>query len=257
MGGTGKAGVLILHGMGRQDEHFADTFMRDLRIVFDQRGWTYSDAVLQPVHYAGVFEDVQKKRGPGLISTSFWWQCVSRLGRWALSYILSDAVSYKSGGGYHRVQEIVSASLTELQAGLEPGAPVIIAAHSLGAMVMSDYIYDRRDKPDAPPRPDFDNLAGMVTFGCNIPLFEMGHLVTKSFTAKGEGFRWDNFFSPFDILGYRMSRYYDTGRNYALEDTRVLPGCLVFWTWFSHNGYWKSTTVQRRIVDMAMGSVEA
>jgi len=256
MSGAAKAGILILHGMGRQDDKFADTFMRDLRIVLDRHGWTYGDVVLQPVHYAGVFEDIQRKRAPGLISTSKWWQFLSRFGRCALGYVLSDAVSYKSGGGYHRVQKIVSDRLTELRAGLQPGAPVIIAAHSLGAMVMSDYIYDRQQgKNPAAALADFDNFAGMVTFGCNIPLFDMGHLVTKSFSAPNERFRWDNFFSPFDILGYRMSRYYDEGRNYALEDTRVLPGCLLFWTWFSHNGYWKSASVQRRIVDMAMGSV--
>ena len=115
----GKAGVLILHGMGRQKPSYAGTFMRDLRIYLDQRGWSYADVALEAVHFAGVFDEIQVRRAPKMIPTSAWWQIITRFGRWVLTYILSDAVSYKSGGGYARVQDKVSASLKELQARLQ------------------------------------------------------------------------------------------------------------------------------------------
>ena len=115
-----------------------------------------------------------------------------------------------------------------IRAGADPAAPevpLVVIAHSLGCHMISNYIWDVRDSKDAkaPPNPfeGFQTLAGIVMFGCNIPLFTLAYVnlqpiqfptknlkayFPKTTPAKDidEAAKWLNLYDPDDVLGYPL-----------------------------------------------------
>ena len=257
-GNMGKIGVLILHGMGRQKAGYADGLIDDLKRRLGATNIDPEEVKFEAVLYAPVFEDIQRRRAPKMQRASHRWQIFSRLARKLLIFIFSDATSYR--GTYVKVHKEVSMALGQLQNQIEDGAPIIVAAHSMGAIVISDYIYDRQQGIHQDSGfTGFKNLRALVTFGCNIPFFEMGHVETVPIDnpAAGKGppdFVWTNLYSPFDILGYPIDDYYDKAPDFVIHDIRFYAGgVLTFWNWFSHNAYWKAGRVHKEIVDVIAG----
>ena len=249
----GEVGVLILHGMGVQKSDYAEGFIGALRKQLEKSEEPSIKVVFNAVHYAPVYDQIQQRRAPELKRASLWWQPIGRLARWLILYVISDALSYK--GSYTDVHVKVSEALEELQNELEDGAPIIVVAHSLGCMVVSDYIYDRQQKIHQGSNfIEFENLRALITFGCNIPLFEMGHEITVPIENPTAGkeppkFVWTNFYSPFDVLGYPLGKYYDQAPNFEIRDILFYAGgVLRFWNWFSHNAYWKAGRVHNEII---------
>ncbi|AHG93433.1 hypothetical protein J421_5898 (plasmid) [Gemmatirosa kalamazoonensis] len=57
-------------------------------------------------------------------------------------------------------------------------APLVVVAHSLGSVIVSDYAWDAQHPETGRSKGDDDfvcmrTLAGLVTFGSNIPLFTL------------------------------------------------------------------------------------
>ncbi len=254
----GEVGVLILHGMGVQKPDYAEGFIGALRKQLKKSEDPSIKVVFKAVHYAPVYDHIQKRRAPKLMRASHWWQPIGRLARKLLIFIFSDATSYR--GTYVKVHKVVSMALGELQNQIEDGAPIIVATHSMGAIVISDYIYDRqRGIHKDSGFTNFKNLRALITFGCNIPVFEMGHVETVPIDNPTKGkeppkFVWTNLYSPFDVLGYPLGKYYDQKPDFVIRDIRFYAGgVLTFWNWFSHNAYWKAARVHQEIVDVIAG----
>ena len=238
-------GVLIIHGVGIQKRNYSERIKRGVVRELRKQGCDSTQVVFQEVLYTCIFDDQQKVRSNYLINTSVWYQFLTRIVRWSLIHILSDAVSYR--GQYKRVHEIISDNINELQAKLVKNRPIVVVAHSMGVMAISDYIYDQQnDKCPEMQLEKINNLKALVTFGCNIPLFEMGHKETvcikrpKSDDQEKEFF-WCNFYSPFDVLGYRIEKYYTIKPEptFKIEDKLIFAGGIFSkWNTACHMGYW-------------------
>ena len=121
--------------------------------------------------------------------------------------------------------------------------------------IMSNYVWDIQQNPNQ-RLSDFENmkhLAGLVTFGCNIPLFTFAHTNPQpiafpgdnlSATQKGNA-KWLNFYDEDDVLGYPLRQISD-GYKGLVKDKHVNSGgLLTSWNPLSHNGYWTDNDVTK------------
>jgi len=191
---------------------------------------------------------------------------------------LGDATAYQrdehveSAGAL--VHQRISKGIEELQEKLgDPAAPVVVLAHSLGGHMMSNYIWDRQQgtPPDGPvlPLAPLSTLAGMITFGCNIPLFALAFRNARPIDLPGsaivkrdviEAVRWLNFLDQDDVLGWPLRPLYlkdfDTltaaqkQTVTKLEDHEInVGGPLTGWNPLSHDGYWEDDDFTRPVAD--------
>ncbi|MGR9100576.1 MAG: hypothetical protein ACU826_08415 [Gammaproteobacteria bacterium] len=251
-----KVGVLILHGIGLQQSGYSAEFQNGVQMAMQARGLDPRQVDFQEVVYSDLFDEQQIKRAPYLLSASSRFQIFTRLIRSLLIYIFSDAISYRAR--YKEVHQRISKNIEQLQKRLPDGAAVVVVTHSMGTMAVSDYIYDQQEnKYPELNLADFDNLKGLVTLACNIPLFQMGFKETLCIKRpatdhRAKDFFWTNFYSPFDVLGYKIADYYSKRPNpkFDIDDRKVFAGnFLTKWNVFSHLGYWSHARVHDQVVD--------
>jgi hypothetical protein len=180
-----------------------------------------------------------------------------------------DAIAYHrdlTACTYDDVHRRIDAGVKGLTAALDnPAAPVVVLAHSLGGHMMSNYLWDRqaaeRDA-SADPFAPIPTLIGMVTFGCNIPLFSLSYEQATPVDVPGSGVtdqllkraaRWMNFVDRDDVLGWPVKPLYQ--KNYASLNARqratvdliteheINAGSpLVAWNPASHSSYWSDSS---------------
>jgi hypothetical protein len=228
-------GVLIVHGMGRQRATFADGLMRRLE---RRLGGDASRVRFRPCYWGDILQQPQeatwdKLAGPGRPMGWRLWR------RWVTSS-LGDPASYLSGyfkrGSpvYGDVHERLRASLESLALDLaSPTAPLVILAHSLGSVIVTNYLWDERGTRRV-GRTDFESgrtLAGLVTYGSNIPLFlppPPVECITFPPPELDPGLRnvarWINIYAPADVLGYPLNDIWDQRHGTTITDLPIHAG---------------------------------
>lgn len=248
-----KTGILILHGIGEQKKDYSMKLQQGI----EEKLYNSNTAIVfQEVLYTDIFDEV-RKRSEKLLDSSYKWQLLTRYIRHLFIYFLGDAASYKDKKGYVAVHQHLSDEIEALKQKLDANSPIIIVAHSLGAIIISDYVYDEQQGIGIQKTALANDLQAFVTFGCNIPLFETGHKKTVSIKQPNNAFKWLNFFSPFDPLGYRMEGYYDEEQINTnippkfITDIEVFPGgLLASWNFFSHISYWQCKEIHTAIAEL-------
>jgi hypothetical protein len=260
-----RIGVLVAHGMGHQEAGFADPLIGEVSRRLDHLA---SRVVWQPIHWAAVLEEreavlwkaMHEARTPDGRAIGLDWTAVRRF----VVHNLGDAVGYQRDGhstsAGRLVHEVISRNVEALQRKLDdPAAPVVVLAHSLGAHMLSNYIWDRQH-PHAsrPALAAIPTLTSFVTFGCNIPLFALAYDEAHPITLPGEGVtkrelrdaaRWLNFLDRDDVLGWPVAPLYlkdwdrlTAGERATVERTEDLEiavgGPLTDWNPQAHDRYW-------------------
>ena len=186
---------------------------------------------------------------------------------------LGDAVAYRKlsetnssqKGVYEEVHDIVRESMRALRAATREGkpedapeAPLVVIAHSLGCHVMSNYIWDLQKDGASSLGNDFEDmktLSGLLTFGCNIPLFTLAHsqvepicfpLDVSAYFPEGTSqsklrtaTRWRNYYDPDDILGWPLKPLSASYKKAVHEDVDInVGGFFSSWNPASHGQYW-------------------
>jgi hypothetical protein len=169
---------------------------------------------------------------------------------------LGDPASYLSGyfrndaPVYAKIHECVRTSLERLDArlGTVGNKPLVVLAHSLGGVVMSNYIWDEQRGQGA-GRTAFERtetLTGLVTYGCNIPLFlppsppiECVRFPAPTLPAQYRpAAAWRNVYDPDDVLGYPIADIWDEPHGTVIDDVAINAG---MWpmseTPFAHTAY--------------------
>ncbi len=259
-------GAVIIHGMGSQEPGFSKPLAHELasrlggdsaRVVFKEIYWA---DVLEP-RETRLWDAMGTAHDPSGRPVRVDWA-------WARDFVVhnfGDALAYhresvRQGGTYADVQARISRALRELKAAVDPGAPLVIFAHSLGCHMMSDYIWDRQQwsGPPADVCEPIDTVTSLVTFGCNIPLFSLDFDSPKPIDLPGPGVRrpallaasrWLNFLNKNDVLGWPMKPLYLqdpaglTPRQRQtvdrIEDYEIEVGTIATcWNPGSHMAYW-------------------
>jgi hypothetical protein len=241
----------VVHGMGAQDASFADDFLRRVRARAAVHGVRDGDLFTEPVYWGDIFqveEDDLWRRMTSAHRLGWGW-----LRKFAVG-VLADAVAYRRAnpGQYDQYQAIhqrVHEKLSVLSARAGSDATLVVAAHSLGSVIFSDHVWDeqKRQGPGNDALTRCETLAGLITFGSNIPLFTLGLSEIKAIAfpapklppALKAAAKWNNFFDRNDVLGYPLREISPAYASVVHEDFEIsVGGPFTEWNPASHTAYW-------------------
>lgn len=249
-----EVGVLIVHGMGSQQPDFADAMIADLKDKLDVKA---ASVRWKAVYWAPVLSDREKQVWDNLSSQNdLDWV---KLRKFFIN-AFGDASAYRYIPDepictYYRIHDIVRDGLKSLRAQLGgDDKPLIVIAHSLGSVIMSNYIWDRQrvNDPDAARYGQtaferMESLAGFITFGSNIPLFVLAYDPIECITfppvylpdeLKAKA-KWLNFFDSDDILGWPLKELSPSFTAAVTADREInVGGLFTSWNPLSHSDYW-------------------
>jgi len=257
-----KLGVLVIHGMGSQDPDFAEEMIEELNDRVKDLGKDPESIAWKPIYWANILKGRQSeylrnaKRVGDLDYIALRKFMLSAFGdASAYQEVQSDGnTTYKE---IHKrvARDIKSLYVTGLQS--EP-KPLIILAHSLGGHIMSNYIWDMQhsDNTALSPFERMQKLAGIVTFGCNIPFFTFAYETVEPIefppgeltaTLKRKA-KWLNYYDPDDVLGYPLKAI---NADYGKVVTKDIPinvgGVFSSWNPLAHGGYWTDNSFTKPV----------
>lgn len=262
-----KLGVVVIHGVWSQAgdrpvNTNAPTYSKGMaRRVARKLGKHAQDIIWKEVSWADILQGRQREY-LDLIRD----KTGNDPARAFVLSALSDAASYrKTADGsvtvYEQIHSRVEHALRELEHDIGPDGPVLVLAHSLGAHIMSNYIYDLQkftqmtgDMRFASPLQNMRTVAGLMTFGCNIPVFLFAHRRERITAIDYPGAAlpdhqqitpwWQNFYDKQDVLAYPMGPSAPCYSKMVMErHLRDVPMHLgkpesKHWDPTSHGAYW-------------------
>jgi len=173
----------------------------------------------------------------------------------ALSNFFADAIAYQRVPGdhpdmYRQIHQRLHDHLVQLRTALgQQDPPLVIIAHSLGSVIMSNYIWDEQTQHGlgTTPLTRMETLAGFVTFGSPLPLFTLAldDVISITFPpptlpAPLHGHaQWLNFFDADDVLGYPLKPLSPSYAQAVRADLEINVGHLfTAWNPIAHTAYW-------------------
>ena len=261
-----KVAVLIIHGMGSQKSAFAEPTIDEISRKIARKGKDPAKVIWKPVFWADITEQRQSKFMRDIVQHKDNNIDFIKLRRFVIT-AMGDAAAYQSIRGkktstYTEIHKLVKASVKDLfNDGLEKQpCPLIVMAHSLGGHIMSNYIWDIQQRPNQ-RLSEFENmeyLAGMITFGCNIPLFTFSHSDLEPFSFPGDKLsaaekskaKWLNFYDADDVLGYPLRQLSNSYKRLVKDNHINSGGLLTSWNPLSHNGYWTDNDMTRPTAEL-------
>ena len=264
-----KVGLITLHGMGETEENYADDLLEGVQERLGEEAW--SEVSFQSVYYQKILQDPQyelyeavKGKVDSKAMRRFWLYKFSDPAALEYSRNIPDAA-------YELSQRKIFEALSTIQDELEdPQAPVIVAAHSLGGQVISNYIWDanrhlwddeQNEKPgyglwrhydlDEHPFQRLQTMRLLFTTGCNIPIF-VGGLPRNQRQPIGRPhpeMKWENYYDEDDALGWPLqdlnNAYDDLVTDYSVN----VGGLLSSWNQLAHTKYWSDKDIQQPVAD--------
>ncbi len=249
--------IIVTHGMGSQDTSFADPMVNELNSRIGILNKDPNKIAWGRIYWQDIVEPEQLRyfraaRNQGDLD-------YIRLRKFVLT-AFGDAAAYKksprgsSNTTYKQIHGRIKNEIRRLyQNDLgSQSVPLIVMAHSLGGHIVSNYIWDTQNAAagtvsSLDPFEKMESLAGMITFGCNIPIFTFAHspVVPITFPApqlpnptKAKA-RWFNFYDPDDVLGYPLKPINQAYRAVVNRDIPINAGSIFSsWNPLSHGGYW-------------------
>jgi len=251
---TKKVAVLVIHGMGSQTPCFAEDMIEELNSRISLLSKSPDAVAWKTIYWADILESTQVKYLENVkknYDIDFFG-----LRKFTLT-ALGDATAYQktncneASDTYGRIHERVKEKVrdlyrTELE---QQDCPLIVLAHSLGGHIMSNYIWDlqKTSDNDLSAFEKMDHLAGMITFGCNIPLFTFAYdkvvpinFPGKSLSAENKiKAKWNNYYDPDDVLGYPLKAINSDYASVVDDDIAInAGGILSHWNPACHSAYW-------------------
>ncbi len=272
-----EIGILVIHGIGIQNKNFAAGLIDEMNGRLKNLGVSPGTVVWESAFWADLLtpkeEELWKKMSTGY---DLDWVTVRKF----IINVLADALAYQRDPGevedmYRRIHTRVREHLAQLRKSLDNlDKPLVIIAHSLGSVVVSNYIWDEQRKNKycigRDPFERMETLASLVTFGSSIPLFTLALPDPKSIEFPPaqlpenlkKAARWLNFFDLDDVLGYPLKPLSQSYGESVSKDVEINSGSLfASWNPISHTEYWtdddftKSVAELIRDVDLARKSM--
>ena len=245
--------VLVIHGMGSQTPDFAAEMIDELCERIDDAGKDPKRIAWESIYWADILEEKQlsylseAKRQGDLDFVSLRKFMLTSFGD-AGAYQKVESSENSTYEKIHERVELVIKSLYESKLG-SASKPMIIIAHSLGGHIMSNYIWDKQhsNNPQENTFESMKDLVGIVTFGCNIPLFTFAynkvepiefppHSLPDNLKQKS---KWLNYYDPDDVLGYPLKAINAEYDKVVTTDEAInVGGIFSSWNPMSHSGYW-------------------
>jgi hypothetical protein len=280
---TKKLALLTVHGMGETKRDYA----RSLKERLDAKLWSQMNSVaFCPIYYQEILQPNEAEI----------WNRSQRTGglhyddlRKFFLFGFADAAGLENrkelpASVYEDAQIEIARTMLKARNDMGGDGPVIVIAQSLGCQVFSSYIYDAQKaskgmasigiwrnidlfseeitnsvRPLTSEEKSFlagDTIVGLVTTGCNIPIFVAAHkrMAIIPIEPPTPQFKWLNFYDPDDVLGWPLQPLSD-GYAKLVKDHRINAGhglikWLVSWTPMSHGGYWEDDDVLKPLTSL-------
>lgn len=271
--------IAVIHGMGSQTREEFEEKVADLSEDINRRvedlGADPRLIAWQPVYWAAELEGRQRSYLEDARKEN---DLDYRKLRKFVVGALGDAAAYlpvrsrqASNKTYDAVHRIVRDSIQKLHGKVgQDDRPLIVVAHSLGSVIISNYIWDLQQGMAMAGGSDFEamqTLVGLITFGSTLPLFTFAYDPVQPIEFPPPGLspdlepkaRWYNFFDADDVLGYPLQQISpEYARLARLEDREIeLHGMLTSWNPLAHQGYWTDDGFTRPVAEFVAGLLEA
>jgi hypothetical protein len=251
-----KLVIAVIHGIGSQDPEFSTTMQANINRQISAAGKNPEDVLWLPIFWADILAVKQQAyfaRAQCDADLDF-----QRLRRFVIS-TLSDATAYsyrhcvaEQESVYDRIHQRIRAQLeSALQGGASEQTPLLVMAHSLGGHIMSNYIWDQqKSMAGAGAFENFDTLVGLITFGCNIPLFTFAYDEVKAVEFPSPRLaselkplaQWNNYYDADDVLAYPLKAISPSYADTVAADIAINVGSIfTAWNPASHTGYWNDS----------------
>lgn len=246
-----KLGIFIIHGMGSPEASYAEGLIRRLTERLEPAA--RQEVEFESCYWAPILQEQQDVTWRRLLKSGDL--DAKALRKWVLS-ALGDPAAYLAGFFktskpiYGEIHECVRSGLSRLAARLRnPGRkPLMVLAHSLGSVIVSNYIWDHNHKNPIGKTPfeRMETLTSLITYGSNIPLFLPPSPPIKCIRFPGGALpahllpvaRWKNVYDPDDVLGYPLANIWDDPQGTKIEDIAINAGIWpVSESPFSHTLY--------------------
>jgi pimeloyl-ACP methyl ester carboxylesterase len=252
-----KLGVLIIHGVGSQEGDFANPMIEELKgRISDQAKISWQTVYWDPI---------LSREEDGLLRELFpegkrpdWFKLRKLVMNYigdvtAYRYIPMSSSQTRKTNKYDDIHREVHKSIVELRKSLgNEDKPVIVIAHSLGSVIMFDYIRDRQNNKNATgygatPFERMETLAGFITFGSPIPLFTLAYDTVPCINFPPDNLqkdlkdkaKWLNFYDHDDVFGWPLKYLSKRCEACIIEDKPVNVGDIfTFWDPLCHSKYW-------------------
>jgi hypothetical protein len=178
---------------------------------------------------------------------------------------LGDAISYFKGKApdvysqYNAIQTRIDGLIQNLSGDTNPNQNTLltVVSHSLGTVVLSDYLYDKRDTLEPKYQLIFSNF---FTMGSPIALYANRFYNHQSERNPFANFKpqkvqdengvWINLFDEDDIVGYPIRPVNSYCKKAVTADLNVSVGSFISGgTPLSHTGYWEDDEVGKIIAE--------
>ncbi|MGF1481451.1 MAG: hypothetical protein ACFB4I_18535 [Cyanophyceae cyanobacterium] len=286
---TQKIAIAIIHGIGeggsfddQTSPKYANGMAQALKLKFAEfLGCFGSEAerlafadrrlAIVPIYWAGIILEAQQ---------SLWKRLnIENLNsffglREFVFRALADSIAYQVTSAdtsnrwtYDGIHRCVAQGLQKLaqpeQAGSD--APLCIIAHSLGTIIINNYLYDLQTNKyqieiGNTPLEQGETFTSLYTLGSQIAFWSLRHQdfgapisvpapQLSQYHPQLEG-EWINFFDRDDLLGYPLKSLNEKYHKAVTQEREVNAGTIVeSWNPTSHDGYWTDEEVIHPIAD--------
>lgn len=268
-----KLVIVAIHGVGNPEPDYYDKFERKLQKSLRKSNIDAQDYIFRGIHYSKIFEKEADKISA--MTEKLNWKGLRRF----ISHYLGYALAYQAGvisasriDFYKLVHDRIDRELDDLESeeGISKDTPILFVAHSLGAYIVSNYIWDKQKLHQNNTKlNEMGSLCGLITIGSNIPILTLGFDYDKllPITLPGYGIedneqiKWINVIDKNDPLSVPMEGFFSDGnenQNRTKEkivDIEMNVGnLLVQRTPISHTKYWNDSKfidlLKDRILDL-------
>jgi len=269
-----KVGVLLVQGMGTVTDDFAHDTIQELRERIAGRGLNRDEIAWQSVYWNSLLSARENRMWVDLAAQNdLNWAKLRKFFLNAFGTVTAyHSASDRPDSLYQQIHGIVRDSLRELRAKLgNEDKPLLVIAHSLGSVVMSNYIWDRQQGRDeasygGSPFERMETLSGMITLGSNIPLFTLACDPISSIQFPPPTLpeplkkkaKWLNLYDSDDVLGWPLKSLSQSYSQAVSEDIEVTVGnILTSWNPANHSAYWAADSVIKPAVYLLSSILEA
>ena len=246
-----KVGVLFVHGVGMEGENYADDSIQKLKKLLGEN----TDNVAFHAYCWQPFIEPREQNLEKSTKTVFWK--IAR--RMVVSYG-GDAICYQPRHGvntmYQDVHKGLADALQALSEKVSPDGQFIIVAHSLGTVIINNFIWDNQNAGTvgAAAAEPINRLKAIYTVGSPIAIWSLRYEDGGMPIKLNDGCVWRNIYSPTDVIGWPIKGINDAYGNIAnLTDYRMWVGN--FWkiwprfTPMSHLEYLTDSKVLKLLAD--------
>ncbi|MBE2266835.1 MAG: chemotaxis protein [Anaerolinea sp.] len=271
---TQKLAVAVIHGMGNQTEDFADAMITQINELC--MPVTAHDVVIRPVHWTRVLQQEERTLWQRMQASGA--DLKLPLARRFLIDFLADIIAYQvtphDSMVYDAVHTVLAETLRSLAEEAGERAPLCIIAHSLGSVIVSNYLYDLQHPHLIPARAQAvmqptpleqgDTLALLYMMGSPLALWSLryrdfGTPIAFPPPAVHDYYpavvpQWVNFYDPDDVAAFPLQALNTAYASVVTQDTRVQVGGVIEGkTPLAHLAYWTDEDVIRPIAEGLIG----